>query len=94
LAKTAKKGPKVSQNAAKAGSKNPVSAREIRKTAKILGLLKRPGGAASSQRLPISSIGSPFLSPFFPHQLYPTVTLPASYRFGQGEPITSLPASH
>jgi hypothetical protein len=37
LAKAAKKGPKVSQNAAKAGSKNPVSAREIRKTAKILG---------------------------------------------------------
>jgi len=36
LAKAAKKGPKVSQNAAKAGSKDSVSAREIRKTAKIL----------------------------------------------------------
>ena len=51
LAKAAKKGPKVSQNVAKAGSKNPVSAREIRKTAKILGLLKRPGGATVTLQL-------------------------------------------
>jgi hypothetical protein len=51
LAKAAKKGPKVSQNAAKAGSKNPVSAREIRQTAKILGVLKRPGGATITLHL-------------------------------------------
>jgi len=51
LAKAAQKGPKVSQNAAKAGSKKPVSARQIRKTAKILGARKRPGGATVTLHL-------------------------------------------
>src|ERR1022692_3922215 len=51
LAKAAKKGPKVSQNAAKAGSKDSVSAREIRKTAKILGVRKRPGAATVTLHL-------------------------------------------
>ncbi|HEX7424699.1 MAG TPA: hypothetical protein VF311_12555 [Terriglobales bacterium] len=51
LAEAAKKAPRVSRNAARTGSKNPVSAREIRKTARILGLLKRPGGATVTLHL-------------------------------------------
>jgi len=49
--KPREKVPKVDQNLAKADRKDSVSAREIRKTAKILGVRKRSGGATITLHL-------------------------------------------
>jgi hypothetical protein len=51
LPNSAEKGPEVSRDATTGGTNNPISARELRKTAKIQGLPKRRGGATVTLHL-------------------------------------------